>query len=356
MFLPGALLAIVGTVVAQTPTFTIRVDVPLVTVDVTVSDIDDRPVTNLTRDDFLIFEDGKPQEIRAFSALDSPNSILLLIDRSISMQEHWPLMEPTIARLLVALQPQDRISIGAFDERSNEVQVLLDWRDVRNGLPTEIRIDPAVRGNPESIWNQSVVVMSPDAGGGRVTFGYEYKVPTKNLYRALDWAATRLRGVPGRKGAIVFTDGRQPGTPMRALTFGDRRFAQFVDGRDDGDFKKVVRAVQTSEARFDFVAVNTDLNPTDGRFGGWGLFLNEGLSVRSRLEQIASSSGGRVALPVRVEDTEQLYENIVRSRNQSYTVGYAPTSSKEGVTHRIDVRTRETAFKVRQSRESYTLR
>ena len=54
-FLSGALLAIVGTVVAQTPTSTIRVDVPLVTVDVTVSETADgfdRPVTNFTRDDF----------------------------------------------------------------------------------------------------------------------------------------------------------------------------------------------------------------------------------------------------------------------------------------------------------------
>ncbi|HET9220560.1 MAG TPA: VWA domain-containing protein [Terriglobia bacterium] len=360
-FLSGALLAIVGTVVAQTPTSTIRVDVPLVTVDMTVSETNDgfeRPVTNLTRNDFLIFEDGKPQEIRAFSAVASANSLLLLIDRSLSMQEHWPLMEPAIVRLLVTLQPQDRVSIGAFDERSKEVEVLLDWKDVRDGLPKEIRINPAVRGNPESMWNSSVVGMTAGSMGGEVTFRYDYKVPVKDFYRAVDWAAKRLTGVPGRKGAIVFTDGRQPGTPTRQLIWDDRRFSQLVDGKDDGDFMKVVRAVQKSEARFDFVAVNTDLNPRDGRFEGWVFFLgfNEGISVRSRLEQIASSSGGRVALPVRVEDTERLYENIVRSRNQSYTIGYSPTSSKEGVTHRIEVRTREPKFRVQQSRDSYTPR
>src|SRR5688572_10825593 len=211
-FLSGALLALVGTVVAQTPTSTIRVNVPLVTVDVTVSEIVegfDRPVTNLTRDDFLIFEDGKPQEIRAFSAVASPNSLLLLIDRSLSMQDHWALMEPAIVRLLETLQPQDRVSIGAFDERSKEVELLLDWMNVRDGLPKEIRINPAVRGNPESLWNSSGGAKTFDSTGLVATSRYDYKVPVKDFYRALDWAAKRLAGIPGRKGAIVFTDGRQ---------------------------------------------------------------------------------------------------------------------------------------------------
>jgi len=214
-------------------------------------------------------------------------------------------MEPGIVRLLETLEPQDRVSIGAFDERSKEVEVLLDWKDVRDGLPKEIRINPAVRGNPESIWNQTLSSATADAAGGQTTFRYDYKLPVKDFYHALDWAAKRLAGVPGRKGALVFTDGTQPGTPTRQLTFDGHRLIRLVDGREDGDFKKVMRAVQRSEARFDFVAVNTDLNPADGRFSCWGVCFYDGLSVRSRLEQIASSSGGRVALPLRVEDTEQ---------------------------------------------------
>ena len=349
--LSGALLVATSIVVAQNPTSTIRVEVPLVTVDVTVSDAANRPVTNLTRDDFLIFEDGKPQEIRAFSAVDSPNSILLLIDRSISMQDYWPLMEPAIARFLLTLQPTDRVSIGAFDERNKEVQLLLDWRDVRSGLPKEIQINPAVRGNLESMWNSTTV------GPG---FRSEYRVPAKDLYKALDWAAGQLADVRGRKGVIVFTDGRQPGTPTKLVTFDDQRYFQLVDGKDDGDFEKLLRAVQASEARFDFIAVNTDLNPGYGYFWGSAMFsfndMNVGLSVRSRLEQLAANTGGRVAFPRRPEDAEPLYENIVHSRNQSYTVGYSPASSKKGITHRIEVRTPDTTFKVRQSRSSYTSR
>jgi hypothetical protein len=272
-----------------------------------------------------------------------------------SMQEHWPLMESVIARFLRTLQPEDRVAIGAFDERNKEVQILLDWRDVRSGLPQEIQINPAVRGNPESMWNSTSVGMTATSTGGEVQFQSAYRIPAKDFYKALDWAAKRLADVRGRKGVIIFTDGRQPGTPARSITFDDRRYPQLVDGNDDGNFKKLLGAVQTSGARFDFVAVNTDLNPSNGYLGG-SMFFNEGLSVRSRLEQLASNTGGRVTFPMRPEDTEPLYQNIVQSRNQWYTVGYSPGPSKGGVIHRIEVRTREKTLKVQQSRSSYTSR
>src|SRR5687767_9112537 len=124
-------------VVAQNPSSSIRVDVTLVTVDVRVSDAAGRPVTDLTQQDFQVFEDDQPQEIRAFAPVQSAYSILLLIDRSTSMENHWPLMGPAIARLVANLRPQDRISIGAFDERSQNVELLLDWRTAENGSSIE---------------------------------------------------------------------------------------------------------------------------------------------------------------------------------------------------------------------------
>src|SRR5436189_4382250 len=48
------------------PPLTAHVDVQVVNVDVSVTDTDGKPVMNLTRDDFEIFEDGKPQKITNF--------------------------------------------------------------------------------------------------------------------------------------------------------------------------------------------------------------------------------------------------------------------------------------------------
>src|SRR5262245_34945900 len=132
ILLTTALLAAI-VAVAQNPSSSIRVDVALMSLDVMVSDARGRPVTDLTQQDFQIFEDGLSREIRTFTPVESPYSIQLLIDRSTSMETHWPLMEPAIARFLANLRPQDRVSIGAFDERSKSVELLLDWRTAENG-------------------------------------------------------------------------------------------------------------------------------------------------------------------------------------------------------------------------------
>src|SRR5690242_13496118 len=53
------------------PPLTARVDVQVVNVDVVVTDTDGKPVMNLTRDDFAVFEDGVPQKITNFSVMDN---------------------------------------------------------------------------------------------------------------------------------------------------------------------------------------------------------------------------------------------------------------------------------------------
>ena len=358
MFLTAGLFA-AFVVAAQVPV-PIRVDVTLVTVDVMVSDAGGRPVTNLMREDFQIFEDGNPQEIRTFSPADSPYSILLLIDRSTSMQDYWPLMEPAIARFLTNLKPQDRISIGAFDESSKNVELLLDWRTVENGTTVLVPINPAIRGNP---YSRSVAVGGPHPpnDGTRISdvrLAVSVRTPTKDFYGALDWTVQRLASVTGRKGVLVFTDGRQPGAPMKSMTFDGNRQIVLADAEDDGDFEKLLGKVQTSQARFDFVAVNTDLNPAGGRFGMYDHDgpLSFGLPVRLRLEQLAANSAGRVVFPKRVDDTLKLYEEIAHELGTSYTLGYSPAAAtfRDGRYHRIEVRGLRAGVKIQQSRDGYT--
>ncbi len=69
----GVLLPLAGLLAAQEPPPTFRSGVDLVTLDVSVLDKDRRPVTGLTPDDFTVLEDGKPQPIVAFDAVDLPD-------------------------------------------------------------------------------------------------------------------------------------------------------------------------------------------------------------------------------------------------------------------------------------------
>jgi len=70
---------------AQVPT--LRVDVNLVLVPVTVTDRNGRLLTGLERSRFKILEDGVPRPIASFSTEDLPVSIGLVLDVSGSMKE-----------------------------------------------------------------------------------------------------------------------------------------------------------------------------------------------------------------------------------------------------------------------------
>ncbi len=66
--------------------FVIRSDVRLVLLDVSVKDRAGRPVSGLKRDQFRVFEDGKPQTVTEFANSDIPVTVGLVIDESFSMR------------------------------------------------------------------------------------------------------------------------------------------------------------------------------------------------------------------------------------------------------------------------------
>ena len=103
----------------------VRVETSLVVCDVLVLDAKGKAVLGLTREDFLITEDGKPQEVGTFALGDSanvPRSIVLIIDYSGSMR---PFIENSIeaAKTLVdKLAPRDRMALVTDD-----VELLADF-------------------------------------------------------------------------------------------------------------------------------------------------------------------------------------------------------------------------------------
>src|SRR5215470_3396222 len=113
---------------AQEPNYTLRVDVPFVSVDVNVEDTEGKPVYGLSPDAFELYENGVRQEIRYFLPVSTAYNIFLLFDRSGSTQDKWPLMQRAVAGFISNLRPQDRIAIAAFD---SELQRELNWTNDR---------------------------------------------------------------------------------------------------------------------------------------------------------------------------------------------------------------------------------
>src|SRR6202022_376056 len=112
-----------GRSMAQEPETTLKVDVKLVNVFVTVTDARGAPVTNLQKENFFLKEDGKEQKIAIFSRESAlPLSIVLAVDTSLSTRKDLPL-ELISARKFVhtIVRPEDGLALYKFSEEVSEL-------------------------------------------------------------------------------------------------------------------------------------------------------------------------------------------------------------------------------------------
>jgi len=288
---------------AQEPLFQVRVDVPLVSVDVRVTDSRNQPMTSLAEMDFIVVEDGVEQQIQAFSAVDTPYNILLLFDRSGSTQDQWTFMQRAASRFMLNLRKQDSLALGAFDDG---LMMLSAWSD----SPKEL----------EKALNE---LTKRGLGGGT------------NLYQTLERATQReFRNTTGRRALIVLSDGRDtsldPRRPAGASTF-----------------TRAYSTVQRARIPIYFVALNTDKNPT-GSLGTNALVIE----ARTRMESLANVTGGGIFFPKNIRDIVDVYDQVSRDLSSSYSLAYiSNNAASPGKSHRIEVRVHGAT--VRQSRESY---
>jgi VWFA-related protein len=264
-FLLLSLIAVAGVSAQDTP-YTLKVDVSAVSVDVSVFG-PTGPVNGLTQKDFVIYEDGRPQEIQSFASSESAYNTLLVIDRSGSMASTFPLLLKAVNRFIANLRTQDRFALAAFDR---SVKRLVDWRSVRSGPAQTVKL----------------------GAGGDTDF-----------YRALDWASQELGKIRGRKTALFYTDGE------------DYRLYDPAE-TDAKAFNRVLQTVRRARAPFHFVGLNVD--PKHGGFhlqriaeetGGQAHFIENLEEVVPIYDQISRDLGTSYTLG---------YVSDKAERNNSY--------------------------------------
>jgi len=103
-----------------------RTGVDLVALNVTVVDQQGRPIGGLTRDDFVVFEDGVRQEVSYFQSDELPTDLVLLIDTSTSMSERMEFVRKTAAQFALALRRGDRGAVFDFNTHVEIRQPLTD--------------------------------------------------------------------------------------------------------------------------------------------------------------------------------------------------------------------------------------
>lgn len=95
----------------------VRVDVDIVLVPVTVVDAANRPVTSLEKQNFTLYEAGKPQTLRYFSIEDSPISVGVLLDLSFSMKDKIDTARQALKQFFETSNPEDDYFVIGFSDR-----------------------------------------------------------------------------------------------------------------------------------------------------------------------------------------------------------------------------------------------
>src|SRR5277367_6842273 len=159
------------------PRGTIRVNVNLVNVLVSVLDEHNRPAPNLPKEAFQILEEGVPQKIDVFEPeTTQPLDLALMLDSSMSNhQEMTSEREAASHFIKQVLRPEDRMAVYSFDENvtlmanySNQVSVLQDGvRRIADGAGTSI-YDALVLGSQalarRANERRRVIILVTDAG------------------------------------------------------------------------------------------------------------------------------------------------------------------------------------------------
>jgi Ca-activated chloride channel family protein len=136
LLLAFALTALAVSAPGQVLTFSSRSD--LVVFSATATDGKGRPVMDLRREEFRVYEDGRAQPLAQFHpGRGLPARILLLVDASGSMNDEWKVASARRAagQVLDALGPDDQVALAGFDNRYwGVVAFTRDKEAVRRGL------------------------------------------------------------------------------------------------------------------------------------------------------------------------------------------------------------------------------
>lgn len=286
----------------------ITVDVNVVNILASVRDRRGALVPNLTKDDFIVTEDGKPQEIRYFAReTELPLTMGLLVDVSRSQRNLIEVEKSAADQFFNSvLRKKDMAFIISFGEEAELLQDLTSSPALlRTGLE-ELQVKAPVSGlHPGPV----PTIHKPR---GTVLFDAVYLAAREKLAREV-----------GRKVMVLITDGVDMGSRM---------------SRD-----------QAIEAAHKADAVIYAIYYVDhSAYGGWGAPSD------SDLKRMAEQTGGRVYKVGRKQSLADVFRELQEEMRSQYAIGYTPSNSeRDGSFRRIEVRTRDKSLKVRARKGYY---
>jgi VWFA-related protein len=251
------------------PNYSISVTVPVVNVDVVVTDNDGNYLSGLKKENFRITEDGATQAISNFATVDAPITVVLLVEYSqlgyysfLANARYWGDI------FIHQLKPVDWVALESFNMRSNvDVDFTHDPREVEQGL---------------------IQLVYPP-------------FHESNLFDALADAIDRMRGVKGKKSILVLASG--------------------IDTFSRLTLDKVLPKVKETDVTINCVGVAEPLMVRSLSSGGLTY-----AQAQNQLKTFAELTGGRAWFPRFDGEIPDIMRDVAVSLRNEYSIGYMSTN------------------------------
>jgi VWFA-related protein len=297
------------------PTETLKVNVEVVQLFFNVKDKHGALIPNLTKDNFDLLEDGKPQTIKYFKAeTDLPLTLGILIDSSGSQMRVLD-MEKTVGGSFLesTLRPKDEAFVISFDVDINLLQDFTSSVSRLKHALNEAKINTGgvgCSGGP--IGPQGPIPCSSTGQRGTALYDAVYLASHDEFSHEV-----------GRKAMILLTDGEDEGSRLK--------------------IRDAIEAAQKADA-ICYVLLIADR----GFYGGFGY------SGDSDMKKLTQETGGRVIdVGNKIEKLRQAFDQISQELRSQYNAGYTPTNpNRDGSFRKVEIKSKPGEYKI-QARSGY---
>jgi len=247
-------------VTAQEPTF--RSGSRVVPSYVTVVDANNRLVTDLTKEDFEILDNGRPQEITIFDNEVRPFTAVVMLDTSISMTDRMKDLYAGAEQFLLRLMPHDKAAVGAFNDK---IEFASGFSSDRNSLVAALK---------------------------HLDFGNQTR-----LYDGVHAGLDELEKMEGRKVILLFTDG-----------------ADFGSKQSSG---RALERARENEVMIYGIGLETEF------FNGQSFVRSKPDSI---LNRFANETGGGFFDLKKDADLSSSFTRIAQELRSQYLIGFSPAA------------------------------
>ncbi|HTQ63002.1 MAG TPA: VWA domain-containing protein [Candidatus Solibacter sp.] len=331
----------------------IAVEVKTVSVLATVRDKHGKIIPNLTKDDFILDEDGRPQTINYFSReSDLPLRLGLLVDTSLSQRKVLDQERSASYTFLDQLMRQDK-DLAFVIHFDREVELLQDF------TPSRPKLQAALQSLSTPQMNDSNSGSSGNGGGGYGGrgagrgHGSGMHGGGTQLYDAIFLASDELMSKQhGRKAIIVLSDGVDRGSK--------ETLAEAIATAQRAD--TIVYSIYFADEEENFNRPGGfGMGGPMGGHGGMGGGRGGGRYPRQEerpdgkkiLEQICKETGGRFFKATKKETVDKIYAEIEEDLRNQYSLAYTPDKGNTVGYHKIQLTVPKQKDLVVQARDGY---